>query len=170
MVSRRCGVLLVVPLSLWIAFFGGKQACGQQGKHEVPRYDEGGTFKTTLDVPAAQRIKMSGEIRAFIWEHWSEHRRGKLQIIAQSIEGQVSLQKIFIEPAANGHWRVRDEEEADIHKGVYPAKPQMRIDEYDEVRRIDMDSRQTIPASQKRTAGTYQLLLLNSSKGVQWAF
>lgn len=167
MVSSRRGALLAFALSLGIAFFGAKQTRGQQTKHAVREYDDGGTFRATLDVPTAQRVKISGEIDAFIWDHWSEHRRGKLQIIGQTIEGQVKVQKLFIEPDDRGHWHIRDEEEADVHRGTQPA-PAKSLDVYDEVRRIDIDSGQAIPASQKRTAGTYHLLLINTSKGAQW--
>ena len=167
MVSRRRGALLAFAFSLGIAFFGAKQACGQQTKYKVPEYEDGGTFRVTLDVPAVQKVKMSGEIDSFIWDHWSQRRRGKLQIIGQTIEGQVKVQKIFIEADDRGHWHIRDEEEADVHKGTQPA-PARSLDVYDEVRRIDIDSGQAIPASQKRTPGTYHLLLINTSKGAQW--
>lgn len=167
MVSRRRGALLAFAFSLGIAFLGATQACGQQTKDKVQAYDEGGTFRITLDVPRTQQVKIGGEIDAFIWNHWSQHQRGKLQIIGQTIEGQVKVQKIFIEPDDRGHWHIRDEEEADVHKGTQPA-PAKSLDVYDEVRRIDIDSGQAIPASQKRTPGTYHLLLINTSKGAQW--
>ena len=160
---RPLAIFLFPPL----AFFGEALAYGKQMKHEV-QYDEGGTFKTTLDVPSTERVKIFGEIRAFIWDHWSGRGRGRLQMVTQSIEGQVKVQKIFIEPDAQGHWHVRDEVQADVRRGVQPAKPQVTVDEYDEVPRIEVNSGQIIPDSKKRATGTYRLLLTNKSKGIRW--
>jgi hypothetical protein len=170
MAHRRHEPLVALAFLLSITVFGVMQVCGSQAKHDQARCDDGGTFKFTLDVPTAQKMKISAEIDAFIWDHWSQHRRAELQIVGQTIEGQTTFQKIFIEPDAHAHWHVRDEEEAAVLKGTQPAKPQMRTDVYDDVQRIDINTGQAIPASQKCTPGTYKLLLINRSKEVQRAF
>lgn len=170
MVLRRRGVLVAVALSIGIAFFGTMQAGGKQTEHQQPRYDNGGTFRITLDVPTAERVKAREQIHGFIWYHWSQHRRGKVGMIGQSIEGQATVQEIFIGPDARGRWCIRDQEAVDVHKGAHPSNRKPRLDLYDEVQRIEIDSEQAIPPSRKRRAGTYRLLLINTSTGAQWVF
>jgi hypothetical protein len=131
---------------------------------EVNQYDEGGTFRITLDVPPAQRSKISAETDAFIWEHWSGHQRGKLQIIAQTREGLFTFQTIFLEPDAHGRWRMCDE----LREGS--DKSPATVYEYDEVHRIDAKTREVIPNSEKRATGTYQLLLANKTRGWETPF
>jgi hypothetical protein len=169
MTARRRLAPLAILLFFRLAFLCEGKIYGKQTQHEA-QYDEGGNFKTTLDVPGAERAKISGEIREFIWDHWSGHRRARFRLIAQTIEGQVTVHRIFIEPDAQGHWRVRDEAETDTRRGVQPAKPQVTVDEYDQVRRTDASGEQIIPDSEKRAPGTYKLLLINKLKGLQWLF
>ncbi|HUJ32112.1 MAG TPA: hypothetical protein VLY23_12580 [Candidatus Acidoferrum sp.] len=161
--SRRSLVLLLL---LGLAWPGGVRAGGQQAKPDVNQYDEAGTFRITLDVPLAQRSKISREIDAFIWDHWSGHQRGRLRIVAQTIEGQTTFQTIFIEPDSHGRWRIRDE----WHPDPRPGKSPEAVDEYDEVRRTDVNTGEVIPNSQKRAAGTYELLLINKPRGLETPF
>jgi hypothetical protein len=163
MASRR---LLVLLLLLRLGSPGGVQAGGQQTKPEMNQYDEGGTFRITLDVPPARRSKISGEMDAFIWEHWSGHQRAKLRIIAQTREGVFTFQTIFIEPDAHGLWRMRDE----WHPDPRPGKSAVTVDEYDEIHRIDVNTGKMIPNSEKRATGTYKLLIANKSRGLETPF
>lgn len=170
MAFRRYGVSVVLCCFLSLTSFGAKRVRSQQTRQDVPKYEDGGTFKITLDVPTEQRAKISGEVDAFIYDHWTVHHRGKLKIIAQTIEGQTTLQSIFIEPDAQGHWRIRDESESEAERGVRPTTPQTRTDMYDEVKRIDTQTGQVVPDSEKRAVGTYTLHLLNKSKGLEVPF
>lgn len=113
----------IIPLAIFLllpsVFFGQVQVFGKQTKHEASQYDEAGTFRITLDVPRSRRMDMAAEINDFIWDHWNEHRRGRLQMITQSIEGQVKIQKVVIRPDAHGRWLVQDEIQADVHRAAY---------------------------------------------------
>lgn len=159
--SRR---FLALLLLLRFASSGGGRAGGQQTNPEVNQHDEPRTFRITLDVPLAQRSKISRDLDAFIWEHWSAHQRGKLQIVAQTREGLFTFQTIFIEPDAHGRWLMRDE----LREGS--SKSPVSVYEYDEVHRTDVNTREVIPDSEKRATGTYKLLIANKSRGLETPF
>lgn len=163
MILTQRGILLELPLFLWILLFGAGQA--HRANHAGQSYDDGGTFRITLSVLTTRRVQLLRKIDAFIWTHWQDHRRGKLEIIGQTIEGQTKMQKIFIDLDSHGRWHILDQEKADVHAGTRPAKISVV---YDEVQRTDIANGQVIPASEKRAEGTYRLLLVNSLNGDKW--
>lgn len=168
--TSRHRTAAVAILSFFLAGFCRElKISGSQTDHAL-RYDDGGIFRTTLDVPAKERAIISGQIREFIWNHWVSHRRARLRLIGQTIEGQFKIHRIIIKSDAQGHWHVRDEVQADLHPGAQPAKPQVTVDEYDQVRRTDMNNERIISDSEERAPGSYKLLLTNASKGLRWLF
>jgi hypothetical protein len=76
-------------------------------------YDQAGhfdcryyTLERFADNQKQQFIEMAlAQPREFIWEHWQQKRRGYIRITFDSVDA-VSTSHIFIEPDANGVWKV----------------------------------------------------------------
>lgn len=68
-------------------------------------YDDGGTFSSKVsDHGTIPRI---GELRDFLWSHWSQKKRGYVRLEFSDVDGDATtITHIFLEPTDSGKWHV----------------------------------------------------------------
>src|SRR6266849_5566014 len=87
-------------------------ALAQRGqKRDLARYDNGGSSDFSWDLMPPAHEKMKLQLRLFLWEHWTQKRLGHVVATFYTIEGDQTTHNLYIEPDANGRWRVVDEYE-----------------------------------------------------------
>jgi hypothetical protein len=107
-IQRYLTVCLLVLLLAIVAQAGlGPRA----QKRDLARYDNGGTFDFSWDLMPEAHERTKPKLRMFLWEHWSQKRLGRVVAIFYTIEGDPTTVNLYIEPDANGHWRVVSEYE-----------------------------------------------------------
>src|SRR4051812_24786910 len=47
------------------------------------------------------------QVRAFVAQHWHQHRRGYTEFTLYSKEGEPTTSQLYIEPDASGRWQIR---------------------------------------------------------------
>lgn len=144
------------------------KSLAQQGQRNLAAYDKSGPYSFDNESPWEKRERMAGEMRDFLWKHWKERRHGLVKATFFSIEGDHTSITLFVEPSANGHWRIAVESESNT-SALLPKgrKPRHKItrDYYDLVDRIDPTddkSAPSIPEHEVRQPQTYKLRLKNS--------
>ena len=71
-------------------------------------YDDGGNFDFTYQVGPLGRAEMSAKIRAFLWSHWVEKKRGRISATFYSIEGIPTRTLFIIGTDKDGKWIVTE--------------------------------------------------------------
>ena len=75
---------------------------------ELSQYDVAGYVEDCMAVDDEEWddcLKRRDAARRFVFEHWKEQRRGYIEIGHPCIDCS-PVDHIFIEPDANGHWRI----------------------------------------------------------------
>jgi hypothetical protein len=75
-------------------------------------YEKSRSYEVRLLDP--DRARKEADIREFLWEHWRERKRASLEMTAYSTEGERTVSVRFIEPDANGTWRLVVETEREL--------------------------------------------------------
>jgi hypothetical protein len=70
---------------------------------DLALYDKIGPFELRL-LDAAPSKK--SQVSEFVWQHWTERRRGCAVITLYSVEGEPSTFHMFIEPDGSGQWHI----------------------------------------------------------------
>jgi hypothetical protein len=145
------------------------QSSRQLARRDLTAYDKAGPY--TIDYePPYKGDKYLGEIRSFLWEHWKERRLGVVNATFYTIEGDPTISTSFVEPDANGCWRITVESESIISallpKGKKPRR-EITQDDYDVIDRVEAtgeSSAPSIPVAEQelRQPQTYRLRLRNS--------
>jgi hypothetical protein len=72
---------------------------------DISLYDDGGRQGCGLVNPLSCERSME-KARRFVWEHWKKRKRGHVAIARASVENGEWVTHLFIEPNADGSWRV----------------------------------------------------------------
>ena len=161
---------------LLIACFA--QTVGAQGfpKRDLGRYKNGGTLDFNWEV-AAKHEEMRGKLREFLWERWSKKQLGFVVATFYSYHGDYTTHTFFVEPDAEGRWRVVSEFEGEccvldaMQKKKRKLERKKGTEFYDLVERVAEESRdgkatgQVISAQDSREAEKYRLRLGRSQAG-----
>ena|SRR6185437_4650747 len=166
--TLRCGTVILCSL-IALAPSAQKSPTVSTGR-EASQYDTAGPFEIGNDLTPTQQAKVAAEAKEFIWSHWIGRRRGKVNVIAYTIEGNRSSTTFFVEPDEKGRWRVRADSETNLVAIVKQPRTETRVECYYDVARIDLKSWKPILQSEKRDATTYALRFINKEKNIQWDY
>src|SRR5215813_12700427 len=75
-----------------------------QGR-DLLKYDDGGFFDCRGWVPLKSPQCDESKLKTFVWQKWSEKRRGYIRVTYDSVDA-ISTSHIFIEPDESGKWSV----------------------------------------------------------------
>ena len=171
--------LLFVSLLVMAVFsIGVRDTAAQETKaRDLSRYENGGTFDLSWDRSGAKHEEQRSKLRAFLWEHWSQHRLGRIVTTFYSLEGDPTTISFYVEPDESGTWRVATEYEryccwSDKMAGK-EKKHETGQGTYYIVERVvggrDFKAKEfrivwsVIPAKKKSRPGTYALRLRGAS-------
>jgi hypothetical protein len=144
-------------------------------KRDLGRYENGGDLDFNWEV-AAKHEEMRGKLREFLWEHWSKKQLGVVVATFYSYHGDYTTHTFFVEPDAEGRWRVVSEYEGeccvlDAMQKKRKLERKKGTEFYDLVERVAEESRdgkvtwQVISAQDRREADKYRLRLRRSQAG-----
>ena len=85
---------------------------------DLSHYDVAGPFNLSFGQPPAERDRMEGRLREFLWTHWRQHRRGTVAATHQYVEGIVRT-SYFVEPDKQGRWVI-------VENTDYPYSPRFK--------------------------------------------
>lgn len=75
----------------------------QSKSRDLSAYDVIGPFN--LPIRSGDDSPEQGRIRAFLWDHWRQQRRGVVRVRHQWVEG-ISDVTYFVEPDSRGRWAI----------------------------------------------------------------
>lgn len=179
-VDMRSRILLVAAFSVALLTPGARAGSSQQPKsRDYSRYEDGGHYNLSWSRSSEELEEMRSKLRAFLWEHWSQRRLGRITATLYSIEGDPTRITFFVEPDESRAWRVATEYESNccwFHNmqgeekkletgtGVYYAVE--RVVGVRDAKSKDFRSTwSVIPENEKRRPDTYALRLRKRVKG-----
>lgn len=165
----KCGTVILCCLIGFTPSVQKKPLAEPTGR-KASQFDTAGPFTIGNDLTRTQQAKVAAEAKEFIWSHWIGRRRGKVNVIAYTIEGNRSSTTFFVEPDEKGRWRVRADSETNLVALVKQPRTETRVECYYDVARIDLKSWKPILQSEKRDATTYALRFINRRKNIQWDY
>jgi hypothetical protein len=75
---------------------------------DLAQYDKGGVFDfplyPTSDAERKKYDRDNARLRQFVWSHWTQRRRGYVQVVHHGVEGQSFVADHYIEPDSGGRW------------------------------------------------------------------
>lgn len=74
-------------------------------KRDISLYDQGGHFDCHGWDKGPKDICDQKKVRDFIWQHWTDKKRGYIRITYGSVDAR-STSHIFIEPNEKGEWYI----------------------------------------------------------------
>lgn len=80
---------------------------------DLSRYEDGGSYDLSWSRGGEELEEMRSKLRAFLWEHWSQRRLGRITATLYSIEGDPTKIAFYVEADEGGAWRVATEYERD---------------------------------------------------------
>jgi hypothetical protein len=134
----------------------GQQTVTGENKEE----DKAGPYViTNRDATTGEK---DAQIRSFLWEHWRDHRRGRLIEKRYSKEGVPATTTFVIEPDERGVWALRVTRRWPPTKGSTPEHDRAEYRVYS-IKRIQprRDSRSPViffSDGEKRSGNTYWLV------------
>jgi hypothetical protein len=143
----------------------------QQSQEETPdkrmlQVDKAGPYFLKNNLEESQTGRLLAEIRGFLWDHLQEHRLGQLQATVYTIEGDPTTYVFFVESDTKDRWYIRAKSESMLAALLKPGeKPRHETREvrYYDVERLDSETNQVIPKTEKRQSHTYRLRLKNEN-------
>ena len=159
-------------LLLVITSFGPEVGAQRFQKWDLARYENGGTLDFNWEV-APNHEEMKGRLREFLWERWRQKQLGFVVAILYSYHGDHTTHAFFVEPDANGRWRVVSEYEGEccvlyaMQKNKRKPERKKGTENYDVVERVQEtkdgeDSWRVLPEQDRRKADMYRLRLRQS--------
>jgi hypothetical protein len=137
-----------------------------QGRN-LSRYDNGGSFELRIfqDDPESYADKQ-GQIREFLWAHWTGHRLGRMVVKRYPIDQPSNTTHYFVEPDSAGSWYLLmriDRNDLDSHsqKPGMPVTEELYVYEIQraEYKKDSQDNWIIIPINEKRKPGSYILVI-----------
>lgn len=84
-----------------------RHSFSQEAKaRDLSLYDGGGTYDLGWGRGSKALEKARLKLRAFLWEHWFQHRLGRITTTIYTFEGCTETGSFFVEPDERGVWRV----------------------------------------------------------------
>jgi hypothetical protein len=103
LVRSMTRIVCLLAFGLFALFVGaaekGAAAFGQD--RDLRAYDNGGEFHTLFNSDEITDVK---KLRDFVWKHWTEKRRGYVQVVYRGTDAG-SIAYLFIEPN-DDRWRI----------------------------------------------------------------
>ena len=110
----RSRIILAAVLTVALLALGARGGSSQELKpRDLSRYEDGGSYDLSWSRGGEELEEMRSKLRAFLWEHWSQRRLGRITATLYSIEGDPTKTTFFVEPDESGAWRVATEYERD---------------------------------------------------------
>lgn len=110
----RSKTLFVILLAVAFLPFSARDGSSQEIKaRDLSRYQDGGTYDLNWSRGGKELEEMRSKLRAFLWEHWSQRRLGRITATIYTIEGDPMKTAFYVEPGESGDWRVTTEYESE---------------------------------------------------------
>ena len=75
----RSKTFLVTLLAVAFLPLGARNISSQETKaRDLSRYENGGTYDLNWSRSGEEHEEMRSKLRAFLWEHWSQRRLGRI--------------------------------------------------------------------------------------------
>lgn len=87
---------------------GQKNSVDVKAPRNFRSYDKGGNFDFTHQLGLLGRAEMSAKIRAFLWSHWVDKKRGRISATFYSIEGVPTKTLFIIGTDKDSNWIVTE--------------------------------------------------------------
>jgi hypothetical protein len=149
-------------------------ACSAPNRRE-PSYDVFSYTIPLLSKKPGQTRQMVDQMRAFIWAHWHEHRRGRATLVTTNLTEFVKCTRVYvIEPEPSGDWHIDE----DIRCGAgAQGRPKPVTEKYnwcsvkrESLGRVPWLQGEPIPDSANVPASSYELIMTNRSGGRSFPF
>ena len=149
-------------------------ACSAPNRRE-PSYDVFSYTIHLLSKKPGQTRQMVDQMRAFIWAHWHEHRRGRATLVTTNLTEFVKCTRVYvIEPEPSGDWHIDE----DIRCGAgAQGRPKPVTEKYnwcsvkrESLGRVPWLQGEPIPDSANVPASSYELIMTNRSGGRSFPF
>ena len=106
--------LLVTLLAITFIPFGARDNSSQEiNARDISRYKNGGAYNLNWSRSGEELEEMRSKVRAFLWEHWSQRRLGRITATIYTIEGDPTTTTFYVEPDKKGTWQVATEYESE---------------------------------------------------------
>ena|SRR5438105_4180771 len=103
----RSRTFLVALLAVTLLALGAHSSSLQEKKaRDLSRYDDGGSYDLNWGRNGKELEEMRSKLRAFLWEHWSQHCLGHITATNYTPEGVPTTTTFYIEPDEHGAWYV----------------------------------------------------------------
>lgn len=110
----RSKTILAALLAIASVPFGAPSSSSQEVKaRDLSRYKDGGTYNLSWSRGGEELEEMRSKLRAFLWEHWSQRRLGRITATIYTIEGDPTTTTFYVEPNEGGDWQVATEYESE---------------------------------------------------------
>lgn len=176
----RSKTLHAILLGVACLAFGARDGYAQATKaRDLSRYKDGGTYDLKWTRGGEELEEMRAKLRAFVWEHWSQRRLGRVTAVIYTVEGDPTTNTFYVEPNESGGWQVATEYESECC-WFYGAEGKERKREtgkgaYNVVERVAGGGRDdkaeefqivwsVIPEGERRPPQTYALRLRKTAR------
>jgi hypothetical protein len=125
--------------------------------------DEAGPY--VIETLDKDRVKKTGEIRSYIWGHWSDRQRGRLVARWFSKEGVASDVIYILDPDERGVCSLKVSIERPTLKGTNAAHSEYKAYSIEriELRREGQSESVKIPEQETRSGETFQLVFYDEN-------
>jgi len=127
-------VIFSTALLYGIAVFSvGRLTLSQNHEQEAQRTDEAGPYVIGNEKDRSKKV---ADVRGFLWEHWREHRPGRVLVTWISKEGRQANTIYLLENDERGAWSLRVTIQRPSSKGGSPNHDSVEYIAYS-IRRIE---------------------------------
>jgi hypothetical protein len=74
--------------------------------HDIDSYEKAGPYNIIRHSDGTLQLEQIDKSRAWLWEHWNQHRLSLLMLTRYSVEGERTTYFYYIEPDHEGRWRM----------------------------------------------------------------
>jgi hypothetical protein len=166
MVSRLAAYSRAVLVLGAIVMAFGAWSPFQVSENKVVQQDRGGPYViSNKDIATGAYRETNSEIRAFLWNHWSQRRRGCLTVTRFSKEGVAANATYLVGPDADGTWTIMLTLDRPALKGTNAEHTEQTIYSVRRVepRRGDDSSRAFVPDDRTIPADAYRMIFYDKS-------
>ncbi len=180
----RSKPLLVSLFIITLLSFGAHDSYSQETKgRDLSRYKDGGAYDLNWSRSGEEHEEMRSKLRAFLWEHWSQPRLGRIIATIYAIEGDPTTITFYVEPNESGEWQVATEYDSECcwfygmegkerkretGKGSYNVVERV-VQGRDDTTKEFKNAWSVIPEGEERPPNTYALRLRKTTRNQQGA-
>jgi hypothetical protein len=153
----------IIPVFLSFASLLSSAISAQEVHQKEDQMDRADPYViTNRDFDTGKTSQEFAEIRTFLWDHWRQHRCGRLSERSYSKEGEPIDTVFVIEPDQDGRWTIRITSTRPQTKGASPEYSRRKYTAY-EVRRLGLHKAGSlegkfIPEEEVLGGDTYRLV------------